>query len=365
MMLAASAQAHLMPAQRGTLNIVRDAAFLVLSVPVSGLQGIDDDGDGALSRAELQRHADAVRAQLRAGVQLMSANGPLPLQLVMVDVAAADNAPEAPASQLSVLGRFALPVAMQATADPQVASSDALSLRFAVFGARAGERLQHLTVTRGQETQWLRFTPEQTTHALLPGLVSVLGSHVVAGALHVLAGADHLLFLLVVLLGSWRWRGLLGALTCFTAGHALTLAACVLGGWSLPASIVEPAIAATLVGTVGFDVWARRRATSVSTWLRLALVFACALIHGLGLVAGLAELTQWPAGSRPMLLALVGFNAGIELVQIGVAATAGLMWWGLQLRAGASVQRRAGQFATRLVFVAWSGWLAERLFLAG
>lgn len=51
-----------MAAQKGTLNIVGDAAFLVLSVRVSALQGVDDDdGDGALSVAELRAHTDAVR----------------------------------------------------------------------------------------------------------------------------------------------------------------------------------------------------------------------------------------------------------------------------------------------------------------
>ena len=65
----APAQAHLMAAQKGSLNLVGDAAFLALSVPVSALQGVDDDGDGALSQAELATHADAVRTQVTAGVQ--------------------------------------------------------------------------------------------------------------------------------------------------------------------------------------------------------------------------------------------------------------------------------------------------------
>ena len=68
LLAAVSAQAHLMAAQKGTLNIVGDAAFLVLSVPVSALQGVDDDGDGALSVAELRAHTDTVRSQVQAGV---------------------------------------------------------------------------------------------------------------------------------------------------------------------------------------------------------------------------------------------------------------------------------------------------------
>jgi len=53
----APARAHLIAAQKGTLNLVGDAALLVLSVPVSALRGVDDNGDAALSTAEFRAHA--------------------------------------------------------------------------------------------------------------------------------------------------------------------------------------------------------------------------------------------------------------------------------------------------------------------
>ena len=77
--------------------------------------------------------------------------------------------------------------------------------------------------------------------------------------MHVLGGLDHLLFLLVVLATGWAWRSALLALTCFTAGHAATLAAVALGGVTAPAHMVEPAIAATIVGMALFDRWSRQR----------------------------------------------------------------------------------------------------------
>ena len=95
----APVQAHLMAAQKGTLNIVNDAAFLVLSVPVSALKGVDDDGDGALSKAELTTHADAIRAQVKAGVERLGPDGALPLQLMMLDIAPVENAPTAAAGR--------------------------------------------------------------------------------------------------------------------------------------------------------------------------------------------------------------------------------------------------------------------------
>lgn len=352
----APAQAHLMAAQKGTLNLVGDAAFLVLSVPVSALQRVDDDRDGALSKAELAAHADAVRAQVLFGVQLLGPDGALPLQLVMLDTAPPDSTPTAAARQLLVLGRFQL---------PQGSTGDGLSLRLSLFGTDASEQQQDLTITRQQETQWLRFTPERTTQGLLPSAAVVFGDYVRSGATHVLSGADHLLFLLVVLSAGWHWRALLGALTCFTAGHALTLAACVWGGWSLPDRIVEPAIAVTIVGMAAFDAWGRWRTRPARSGVRLALVFACALVHGLGLAGALADLSQWAPGSRAMLWALAGFNLGIEVAQVGAAVLAGLVVTALQGLLGPQARQRARQFATLAVMAAGSLWFVERVVQAG
>jgi hypothetical protein len=43
-----AAYAHLMVAQRGTLNLVDNGAFMVISLPVTALAGTDDDGDSRL-----------------------------------------------------------------------------------------------------------------------------------------------------------------------------------------------------------------------------------------------------------------------------------------------------------------------------
>ena len=350
-----------MAAQRGTLNLVGDAAFLVLSVPVSALKGVDDNGDGGLSTDELRTHADAIRTQVQAGVQLHGAAGSLPLQLVMLDVAPPENAPAAAARHLVVMGRFQLrPTEVQndAAAKPL---REPLSLSFTLFGSAADEQQQDLTITRQQETQWLRFLPERSAQVLLPSAAAVLSEYVRTGAAHVLSGADHVLFLLVVLAAGWGWRSLLGALTCFTAGHAVTLIACVWAGWSVPAAIVEPAIAATIIGMASFDAWARWRDRPVRPGTRLALVFACALIHGLGLAGALSELTQWPLGSAQLAWALTGFNLGVEAAQIGVAAGVGLTLLGLNRWMGPRVYLRATRFASGVALLAGSFWFVERV----
>lgn len=374
LLAAVPAQAHLMAAQKGTLNIVGDAAFLVLSVPVSALQGVDDDGDGALSVAELRARTDTVRSQVQAGVKLHDTAGALPLQLVMLDVAPPENAPQAAARHLTVMGRFQLralaaqPGPAQPAATVAAVQSLPLSLTFTLFGTAAGERQQDLTITRQSDTQWLRLMPDHPTHALLPSARAVLAEYVRTGATHVLSGPDHLLFLLVVLAAGWGWKHLLGALTCFTAGHALTLLACMWGGWSAPAAVVEPAIAATIVGLAAFDQWTRRCARPLHTGVRLSLVFACALVHGLGLAGALVELTRWAPGSEQLTWALVGFNLGIEAAQVGVAALAGLLVLGLGAALKGWMQplaaQRVGTIASAAAMMAGSFWFIERVALS-
>jgi hypothetical protein len=304
----ASATAHLMVAQRGTLNIVGDGAFMVLSLPVSALQGVDDDGDGRLSMAEGQAHADAIEAQVRRGVQLADARGPLPLQGLMINLSPPDGAPAQPAPQIVVMGRFALGPA-----------TEGLRMSLSLFGTGAAEQTQQITVTRGDSKQHMVLARGRASRDVLPPPSAVFLDHVLLGAGHVLGGLDHLIFLLVVLSTGLRPRMFVLALTCFTAGHAAALLASVWSGHVLPARLVEPAIAATIIGMALFDRWSRSRAQPLPSAVRLALVFACALVHGLGLAGALTDLRM---DTPNLVWSLAGFNLGVEAGQLAVALPA-------------------------------------------
>ena len=305
------AQAHLMPAQRGTLNLVGSGGFVVMALPVDAFTGIDDNGDGRLSAAELQAHATQIEAQVQRGLSLRDATGPRPLEAVMLNLQPEDDAPDAPAAQLVVLGRFAL-------ADTQ-AGAQGLTLRLDLYGQATDARKQRVTVTRGAERQVIHLAPDHPSQDLFPTAAALLLSHAALGATHVLGGLDHVLFLLLVLAAGQGWRQTVGVLTCFTAGHAITLAASTVGGLSVPAHVVEPAIAATLIGMALFDRWAAARGRSLAPGWRYALVFGCALIHGLGLAGAL---TLDGLDRQSLLLSLAGFNLGIEAAQVGVALVA-------------------------------------------
>ncbi len=146
------------------------------------------------------------------------------------------------------------------------------------------------------------------------------------GMQHISEGTDHLLFLLVLLLpapllvsGGTGWgrfggvryslRRLLLIVTAFTLGHSLTLLVGALGWVRLPAQPVEILIALSILVSAihalrplfpGWEAW-------------VAAGFG--LVHGLAFAGTLANL-QLDAG--PMALSILGFNLGIELMQLVV-----------------------------------------------
>ena len=311
-----------MVAQKGTLNLTPEGAYLVLSLPVSAFQGVDDNGDGLLSQAELRDHAPSLVAQVQRGVRLSSGGTARALEGLMLSLSPPDDQPSAPGSQVVVLGRFApasvagpswleLSLFGQAPQERsfEVVATQARAGQPRASSAASGERLVQERVQR------LQFEPGRERLALMPGAPEVFSDHLELGFRHVLSGLDHLLFLLVVVAAGGGGRYLLLALTSFTLGHALTLAAVVLGRWAVPSAWVEPAIAATIVAVAVLDATRREQPGAG----RLVLVFTCALIHGLGLAGALFGLQLddehlWPS--------LAGFNLGVEAGQVLVALPA-------------------------------------------
>ena len=355
----APAHAHLMVAQKGTLNFSGDGAYLLLSLPVSALSGVDDDGDGLLSITELRAHAGTIESQVQAGVQLLE-GGPagrvLTLQGLLLNLAPPDEAPDAPARQVVVMGRYAL------TPPTSGAPDTPYAFRLRLFGRNAAEQVHDLTITRKPQAQAARFSLAHDTQPLFPTAATVFTSSLRAGAEHVLGGWDHLLFLLIVLASLWKsppdWRRLVLTLTCFTAGHALTLVASVAGGIAVAPALVEPAIAATLVGMATLDLAQRHRGPRLSPAWHLALVFGCALIHGLGLAGGLISLG---VDNSHLLWGLAGFNLGIEAAQVAVAGTAIQALGAIARWSGPAAPRRLTHAGSVLGMACGAWWLMERL----
>ncbi len=147
------------------------------------------------------------------------------------------------------------------------------------------------------------------------------------GMEHIAHGTDHLLFLLTLLLvaparaqdGLWlaapavrpALRRIVGVVTAFTVGHSLTLALAATGLVQLPGPPIELLIACSITLSA---VHAARPLLPRKEHLVAGLF---GLVHGLAFASALSGLGLDAGG---LLLGLLGFNLGIEVMQLAVVA---------------------------------------------
>ncbi len=195
-------------------------------------------------------------------------------------------------------------------------------------------------------------------------------SYIPVGFDHILPqGLDHILFVLGLFLLSTRWGPLLWQVTAFTLAHTVTLALGATGLVSIPGSIVEPLIAASIVYVAVENIFMR----GLSKW-RPLIVFGFGLLHGLGFASVLGEFGL-PDGQ--FIPALIGFNVGVELGQLTVIALAALLIW-LSVRATEVAKIDGEEGAVRsypvmfravsvtgslLIAIIGAWWVIERVFL--
>lgn len=142
------------------------------------------------------------------------------------------------------------------------------------------------------------------------------------GFTHILPdGLDHMLFVLGLFFSSIVLRPLLWQITAFTVAHSLTLALAALGIIDVPAAIIEPLIAISIVWVGVENVLFKKPLR-----FRPAVIFAFGLAHGIGFAGAIAQV-GFPAAQ--FLTALVTFNIGVELGQIAVLLIAfmALRWF--------------------------------------
>jgi len=160
-------------------------------------------------------------------------------------------------------------------------------------------------------TQITRLTPAAPGFVVevAPNTFAVARTYTVLGIEHILSGADHLLFVLALILitrGGWK---LVKTVTAFTISHSLTLTAATLGWVHVPPPPVEACIALSIV-FVAAEILRQRRGiegvTARAPWL---VAFSFGLMHGLGFAGGLSE-AGLPIGHIPTALAF--FSLGVE-----------------------------------------------------
>ena len=187
------------------------------------------------------------------------------------------------------------------------------------------------------------------------------------GIEHIWTGYDHILFLIALLLPAvlrWhehRWDGaaafrpvvinVLKIVTAFTVAHSITLALASLKIVTLPSRWVESVIAASVVLAAANNLIPLFRERS---WI---VAFGFGLVHGFGFASALTE------GGLPttgLVIALIGFNLGVEIGQLAIVTVFIPITYQLRQSAGyRNVALRAGSVA---VMVIASIWMAERMF---
>lgn len=198
---------------------------------------------------------------------------------------------------------------------------------------------------------------DEQNRELTVGEGSLLGSvyrFVGLGFHHILAGIDHILFVVALLIGARDLRGVFEVVTAFTLAHSITLILTALGWISLPPTIVEPLIALSIAYVAAENFFGGKG----SRRYRLAAVFGFGLLHGMGF-AGTLELTgdvDWRA-----ILSLLTFNVGIEL---GQALVVVLLFPLLLFVRRFKWSPYAQLGATGVISLFGFAWFFERLFLA-
>jgi hydrogenase/urease accessory protein HupE len=145
------------------------------------------------------------------------------------------------------------------------------------------------------------------------GITDVAATYFVLGVEHILAGVDHLLFVLSLLLIVRGFNRVALTVTAFTVAHSLTLVAATFGVVNVPGPPVEAVIALSIVFVAAEAVRWRGGAPSLTARVPWVVAFGFGLLHGLGFAGALAEIGL-PQQAIP--LALLAFNVGVELGQL-------------------------------------------------
>lgn len=328
-MMAASALAHELNPAVADLTFGEDRFELRfemnIEAAIAEIGPEHDDTDDSLNAAEYDAlralSADALEARFLAfsetflgGLDIKTDDAAVALSLGDLDVPEIGDTELARISTLVVTGPLessatALTFAWAEGFGPVVlrTATDVENEGYSAFLA-GGETSEPIAV-KGQEAR---------------GFWAVFVDYIGIGFEHILPlGLDHILFVIGLFLFSTKMRPLLWQITAFTLAHTVTLALGMLGVLSIPGSIVEPIIAASIVYVAIENILSK----GMSPW-RPIVVFLFGLLHGLGF-AGV--LTEFGIPDGQFLPALIGFNIGVEFGQLTVIALCFLavgFWFG-------------------------------------
>ncbi|MBB1268861.1 hypothetical protein [Shewanella sp. SR44-3] len=143
-----TATAHLMVAQHGTLNIVNNDVFMVLSLPLSAFEGLDTNLDGEVSMIEFNHQRAGIIQTIRQQISLMDQDGKRELQgLIMSPQLYDGHHGSEGLPQLTVMGKFTLQ-----------GIKGTLDFHLGLYGSSPEEQQMQITVTSGTKKQQVELT---------------------------------------------------------------------------------------------------------------------------------------------------------------------------------------------------------------
>ena len=185
------------------------------------------------------------------------------------------------------------------------------------------------------------------------GAIEVMKTFIPSGIYHIAIGPDHILFLVGLLLLGGTWVALLKIVTAFTIGHSVTLSLAALNLVTPPATVIEPAIALSIV-FVGADNLVRGTGRDLRGWV--ALVFG--LVHGFGFANVLRE---FGLPREALGWSLFSFNVGVEIGQLAIVLIVSV---GLAVirRYSVALRQRVAFAGSIVVIAAGTYWFVQRVF---
>jgi len=306
LLYALPARAHVIGLSRGDYtprgSEIEAEITLRLDDAALTVPSLDADGDRQVSPAEIARSRDALKAAFFGALEI-TADG----QRCRPSL---DDAAFDPPDGLRLRATYACP-----------APPAHLHLRFGFLDSMPSDH-RHLATVHlphgGDVDQLAVLARPEMDVEMAGGASHGFGSLLRGGVEHILTGADHMAFLLALVLGGTLVAGerlrvgsLIAMLTAFTVGHSAALAIATLGGFAPGARFVEPAVALSVAYVGAENLFTR----DVSHRWMLTLPFG--FVHGFAFAGGLLPLGL-PREQLPS--ALFAFNLGVEGGQLAVLA---------------------------------------------
>ncbi|PPD45189.1 MAG: hypothetical protein CTY15_05265 [Methylocystis sp.] len=173
-----------------------------------------------------------------------------------------------------------------------------------------------------------------------------------AGIEHIVTGYDHLCFLFALILWATRVWPVVKIVTAFTVSHSITLSLAALNIFTLPSSLTEALIAASIVFVAAENFFSR----DVDNRWRNTFLFG--FIHGFGFASALTEMGVPQGGVLP---ALAAFNIGVEAGQIAIVMAVMPILFGIDKATGGKRNEKLVYALSGLIALAGVYWLLQRI----